>query len=86
MGSAGASNQEEEKPVKQVWRVVRIVAGFALIAGGIVGLFLPFLQGIAMIVAGLILLAREFHWARRLLDWTKRRWHAVKGSNPTTSD
>ena len=64
--------------MKVAWRIVRIVAGFVLIAGGIVGLFLPFLQGIAMIVAGLILLAREFHWARRLLEWAKRRWHALR--------
>ncbi len=65
--------------MKQVWRVVRIVAGFVLIAGGIAGLFLPFLQGVAMIVGGLVLLAREFHWARRLLDWAKRRWHSFRG-------
>lgn len=66
--------------MKPVWRVVRIVVGFALVLGGIAGLFLPFLQGIAMIVAGLILLAREFHWARRLLDWAKRRWASVRGA------
>ena len=72
--------------MKIVWRWVRIVAGFALLLGGIAGLFLPFLQGIAMIVAGLVLLAREFHWARRLLDWVKRRWHDVKGSSATTGD
>jgi uncharacterized protein YqgC (DUF456 family) len=66
--------------VKTVWRWVRIVAGFVLLLGGIAGLFLPFLQGIAMIVAGLILLGREFHWARRLLEWAKRRWHSVRGA------
>ena len=66
--------------MKHVWRWVRIVAGFALLLGGIAGLFLPFLQGIAMIVAGLILLAREFHWARRVLDWAKRRWNSVRGA------
>jgi uncharacterized protein YqgC (DUF456 family) len=63
-----------------VWRWVRIIAGFVLLLGGIAGLFLPFLQGIAMIVAGLILLGREFHWARRVLEWAKRRWHSVRGA------
>lgn len=62
----------------QLWRWARIIGGFALIGLGIIGLFLPFLQGIAMIVAGLLLLAREFHWARRLLEWAKRRWSSVR--------
>lgn len=63
----------------QLWRLTRIIAGFILIGLGIVGLFLPFLQGIAMIVAGFLLLAREFHWARRVLEWAKRRWSSVRG-------
>lgn len=62
----------------QLWRVARIILGFVLVGLGIVGLFLPFLQGIAMIVAGFLLLAREFHWARRVLDWAKRRWSSVR--------
>jgi len=65
----------------QVWRVARIVAGFALIGVGIIGLFLPFLQGIALIIAGLLLLAREFHWARRVVDWLRRRWDAARASS-----
>ena len=64
----------------QLWRLTRIIAGFILMGLGIVGLFLPFLQGIAMIVAGFLLLAREFHWARRVLEWAKRRWSSVRGA------
>lgn len=56
-----------------VWRWVRIIAGFALVGLGVIGLFLPVLQGILFIMAGLLLLAREFHWARRLLDWVRRK-------------
>jgi len=63
---------------KAAWRLGRILLGFALLGLGILGLFLPFLQGIAMIVAGLLLLAPEFQWARRLLDWAKRRWHSFR--------
>jgi len=65
---------------KAVWRLGRIILGFALLGLGVIGLFLPFLQGIAMIVAGLLLLAPEFQWARRLLDWAKRKWHSARGS------
>lgn len=61
------------EPVAQLWRWARIIGGFTLLAVGIAGLFLPIIQGIALIVAGLLLLAREYHWARRLLDWVRRK-------------
>jgi uncharacterized membrane protein YbaN (DUF454 family) len=64
----------------KAWRLARIILGFALVGLGILGLFLPFLQGIAMIVAGLLLLAREYHWARRLLDWVRQQWGQMKAS------
>ncbi len=38
------------------WNVLRMVAGVTLIIFGIAGLFLPFLQGILMIGAGVALL------------------------------
>ncbi|MGH9804204.1 MAG: PGPGW domain-containing protein [Candidatus Acidiferrales bacterium] len=63
---------------KAAWRLGRIILGFALLGLGVIGLFLPILQGVAMIVAGLLLLAPEFQWARRLLDWAKRKWHSVR--------
>lgn len=66
----------------QLWRLTRIIGGFVLIGLGIIGLFLPFLQGIALIVAGLLLLAREFHWARRLLEWARHRWSSVRNASP----
>lgn len=59
-------------------RLARIIGGFTLIALGIPGLFLPILQGVAMIAGGLFLLAPEFPWARRLLDWMKQRWAAAR--------
>lgn len=37
----------------------RKILGFLLILGGIAGLFLPFLQGIAMILAGLALMGNK---------------------------
>ncbi len=58
---------------KQTWRLLRIIGGLALLGLGIVGLFLPILQGIVFIIAGLLLLAREYHWARNLLNWVRRK-------------
>jgi uncharacterized membrane protein YbaN (DUF454 family) len=68
-----SGEQRNSTKTKQTWRLLRIIGGFALLGLGIVGLFLPILQGIAFIIAGLLLLAREYHWARNLLNWVRRK-------------
>ena len=65
-------------------RAVRIVGGFFLIAAGVAGWLLPFIPGWALFIPGLILLSREFHWARRLLRWL--RSHLRKRSAPQRED
>ncbi len=55
------------------WRVARLIAGWTLVVLGIIGLFLPILQGVALILAGLALLAPDVPFARRWLDWIKNR-------------
>lgn len=55
------------------WRLARLIAGWTLVALGILGLFLPILQGVALILAGLALLAPDVPFARRWLDWLKNR-------------
>ena len=62
----------------QFWRMGRIVSGFFLLVLGVIGLFLPVLQGIAMIVAGLLILAPEFPWAQRLLNWLRQKFSSVR--------
>lgn len=42
--------------------------GYAFLVLGVLGLFLPFLQGILFILVGLIILARHAQWAHRLLE------------------
>ncbi len=49
-------------------RLLRILLGFALLIVGVIGLFLPVLQGVLMILGGLALLSRDLPWARRLTD------------------
>ena len=62
---------------KLVWRVLRLTAGWALIVVGVIGLFLPILQGILFIASGLALLSTESRWAKQLLErfsaWRKSR-------------
>jgi uncharacterized protein YqgC (DUF456 family) len=63
-----------------LWRLARLTLGATLLGLGVVGLFLPFLQGILFIVLGLTVLSRESSRARRLLGWVKERtnWDAAK--------
>lgn len=55
-------------------RILTIALGYAFLLLGVVGLFLPILQGVLFIVVGLLLLSRHSPWARRLLDRFKARY------------
>ncbi len=66
--------------LQQAKRVVKIVMGFTILAIGIAGLFLPFLQGIVTIIVGLAILATEFVWARKLYKRFKDGANVVKDS------
>lgn len=47
--------------------------GYGFLVLGVLGLFLPFLQGFLFLLVGLLILARHAPWAERVLDWLKRR-------------
>lgn len=57
------------------WKPVRWFFGVLLIVLGIAGLFLPFLQGILLILAGLALLGnkRVKEWAHELKARVQRK-------------
>ena len=59
-------------------RLVRIVAGFTLLAAGILMLALPG-PGLVTIAIGLALLGAEYIWAKRLLERIKAGAAHVKG-------
>lgn len=65
--------------VEQVRRVFRIVAGFTLLAVGILMLVTPG-PGWLTIFLGLGLLAAEFMWARRLMDRIKREGGRIRNA------
>ncbi len=71
--SAGEPARRRFRP----WRVLRIASGFLLLALGVIGLFLPILQGVLMILAGLAVLGKDLPWSRaitdRLAGFVKRR-------------
>jgi len=55
-------------------RLAIITTGWLFIVLGVVGLFLPFLQGILFLLIGLVILSTEYHWARRLLRGVRTRF------------
>lgn len=55
-------------------RMAKIVAGWAFLVLGVLGLFLPILQGVLFLAIGLAILATEQVWAHRLLLWLRRRF------------
>lgn len=45
--------------MKRIFKVIKKIIGITLIIAGIIGLFLPFFQGVLMIILGLILLGNH---------------------------
>ena len=66
------------RTVEQVRRIFLILAGFTLLALGIVMIFTPG-PGTPVILMGLGLLAAEFVWARRIMERIKRETARLKG-------
>jgi len=61
-------------------RHLRTCAGFlALLAGVILALPLVPGPGIPLILLGLVLLSDRFTWAKRCLDWARRKWRRLRG-------
>jgi sulfite exporter TauE/SafE len=58
-------------------KVVVAVIGCTLLAIGVIGLFVPVLQGWLTIFAGLALLATEFAWARWVLKRAREKFNHV---------
>jgi uncharacterized membrane protein YbaN (DUF454 family) len=59
---------------RRVKRYAILILGWVFIFLGILGLFLPILQGILFLTIGLILLSRESVWAAAKLDWLKMNY------------
>lgn len=58
-------------------RILILIAGWSFVLVGIVGLILPFLQGVLFILVGLIILSSQYAWARRLLEKLRERFPKI---------
>jgi uncharacterized membrane protein YbaN (DUF454 family) len=59
--------------MKMAKPVVQLI-GWMFLITGIAGLFLPFLQGILFIFAGLVILSWQYEWAAKVLVKAKTRF------------
>jgi len=60
------------EPGRKRWMV--LLSGWTFIVLGIAGLFLPVLQGILLLMIGLIILSSEYAWAHRLVKRVRKRF------------
>lgn len=63
-------------------KTLEITAGIILVILGLIGGLIPVLQGWMFGIPGLILLAKHFKWARRILDWAKAKIERGKAGGP----
>jgi uncharacterized protein (TIGR02611 family) len=58
-------------------RILVLIIGWIFICFGIIGLFLPVLQGILCILIGLAILSTEYVWAHHLLAKLRKRFPKI---------
>lgn len=64
----------QETTARKPWKRILILSlGWVLVLFGVVGLFLPFLQGILFLLAGLYVLSLESKMARYWLERFRKR-------------
>jgi uncharacterized membrane protein YbaN (DUF454 family) len=64
----------------RIKRVLVLIVGWCCILLGIVGLFLPILQGVLFLLIGLIILSSEYVWAHHLLAKLRQRFPKVSST------
>lgn len=67
---------EEQANSQDGFGWLRQITGWGLLIAGVAGCVLPILPGFPLVIAGLLVLSRDYVWARRAVN-KARRW-AVK--------
>ena len=60
-----------------VKKALALVAGWAFIVLGVIGLFLPIMQGVLFLMIGLTILSSEYVWAHHLLTKIRQRFPRI---------
>jgi len=61
----------------RIKKIALLTLGWAFIVLGVIGLFLPILQGVLFLMIGLVILSSEYVWAHRLLQKIRNRFPGV---------
>jgi uncharacterized protein len=61
----------------KVKKILLLLAGWGFLVLGVIGLFLPILQGVLFLMIGLVILSSEYVWAHRLLMKIRERFPGV---------
>ena len=74
-GRADAKGKQSSASWKaRIWNgPLRPILGWSLVVLGIAGWILPIVPGWPFLIPGLVILAEQYHWAHRLLNWVKRK-------------
>jgi uncharacterized protein len=63
----------------QIKHILIQIVGWIFIVLGIIGLFLPILQGVLFLFIGLIILSSEYAWAHQVLEKLRTRFPKLSG-------
>ena len=61
----------------RVKKFLVLLLGWGFLVLGVIGLFLPVLQGVLFLIVGLLILSSEYVWAHKLLQRIRRRFPEV---------
>ena len=67
-------NMKTQKPMNQFKKTAIVIIGWIFIGLGILGLFLPILQGILFLMIGLAILSSRSQWVKRFLEQMEKRY------------
>ena len=63
----------------KITRIAAVATGWLFVLAGLVGLFLPFLQGVLFLLIGLMILSKEYCWAGRIMARLLARFPGAHG-------
>jgi len=72
--------------VRRFERIFTLVMGWLLIVLGVIGLFLPVLQGVLLLLLGFYVLSRESRWAGRRFEQLRARFPHLDASVQRLAD
>lgn len=71
---------------KRIKETVKLILGWIFVVLGVIGLFLPVLQGILFLMIGLVLLSGKCRWVKQILKKLKDKYPKIYLKAKITKD